>query len=75
MTHACENSLREHHCRGPLFKVKHNRENKTYCFDSVKHFIRTGHEIDLVKNVPRSEILKKKDRRLKHLSFVREDEL
>jgi len=67
----CENSLREHHCRGPLFKVRHNKELKIYCFETIKRFIKLGFEIDLVKSVPRTSILKK--RRTKYLSFVSED--
>jgi len=68
----CENSFREHHCRGPLFQVKHNREKKIYCFESIKRFIRVGDDIDMIKGVPRMKILKKG--RTKYLSFFRDDE-
>jgi len=54
----CENSLKEHTCHGPLFFVKHNNKRKVYCFNSIKNLIKRGYEIDIIKNVPRTDILK-----------------
>jgi len=61
MKHTCENSFKEHTCRGPLYFVKDNGKKRVLCFDSVKKFILTGHDVEIIKNVHR-EINEKKKR-------------
>jgi len=60
MKHTCENSLKEHTCRGPLYLVRDNKKKKVLCFDSVKKFILIGHDVEIIKNVHRNIPEKKK---------------
>lgn len=50
----CENHPKKHTCRGPLYLVEENNEEKVLCFESVKKLILTGHDIDIIENLPRS---------------------
>jgi hypothetical protein len=60
MGYTCENSRRNHTCRGPLYVVRDNKKERVLCFDTVKHLILTGHEVQIIKNVPRKAFEEKK---------------
>jgi hypothetical protein len=62
MEYTCENSLKNHTCRGPLYVVRDNKKERVLCFDTIKHLILTGHEVQIIKNVPRKILEKKKKR-------------
>lgn len=49
----CEESLKIHTCKGPLFLIKDNKKKRILCFKVVKSLILKGHDIDIIKIVPR----------------------
>ncbi len=60
MEYTCENSLKKHTCRGPLYVIRDNKKRRVLCFDSIKTLILTGHDVQIIKNVPRDFPEKKK---------------
>jgi hypothetical protein len=40
--------------------IKDNKKKKVLCFDSIKTLILTGHDIQIIRNVPRDFPKKKK---------------
>lgn len=49
----CENSRKTHTCHGPLFLIEENREKRVLCLPSVKYLILRGHDIEIIRAVPR----------------------
>lgn len=64
----CQNIF-PHMCHGPLYLVVHKRRQKVFCFELIKNLIRLGHDINIIKNVPRTDILKEKERSYRYLHF------
>ena len=74
----CENFL-SHMCHGPLFLVEHNQKEAVYCTELIKRLIILGHGISIIKNVPRTDILKwnegEKSYRYNHFFFEQGDKI
>jgi len=49
----CEMPLKDHLCRGPLYRVTDNGHRRYLCMGAIKRLIRENHEIEIGENVPR----------------------
>jgi len=58
----CEESLRDHRCEGPLYRVEENKTHRVICMGAIKKLIREGHDIEIKKNVPRKFKKEKSER-------------
>ena len=53
----CEQSLKTHTCYGPLYEVLDGKNIRILCIKAIKNLMLSWHEMEIIKNVPRSDIL------------------